>query len=123
MKGSDNSYGSALMVGVGLMAVGLVMGGIFFIGAITHSKSAIPVAAASGLFILVFVAGLVLTAVTLILGLRRTSAKGKPAYRYDNSKVIARYVVNGRGETIFDEFYVDVNDLKLRFNVRLEVPG
>jgi hypothetical protein len=104
------------------MIGGLVIGGILFLAGVVRGGS-VGVIATAGFFVALFFVGLVIVIVALAMGLQAGKGSSKSVCRYDNVNVIARYVMNGLGETIFDESYIDPEDPKTRYFVRLAIPG
>lgn len=124
--GSDRTYSTLLIVGVGLMVGSGILGAMMLFAALAQGSSkstGIPILATAGFFILLFLIGLGLVVFTLAVGLRKASGSSKTITRYENTKVIARYAINSTGETLFDESYILPDDPNVKLYVRLEVPG
>jgi len=125
MKGKDKAYGNALFWGAALAIGGFFGSGLFLILCAFPVGQTVRNAALylSGLSLIVFVIGLIFLLFTLLAGLRRTNGRPRSVLQYNDSKIIARYAVNGHGETLFDEYYMDVEDPKLKFYVRIQLPN
>lgn len=111
-----------------LVGLGLFIGGGFFatmclMGAIGGGGAGMFAMAGVGFVAVLAGIGLLITAI--VMGLRQNKKLGnaKDAVSVANSKVIARYVTNSAGETIFDLSFVDWGDPKTKLLVRLEAPG
>lgn len=108
-----------LFAGLALMIGGLVLAGlsVFVLPALGAMGIALM-----GLFGVAFVVGLIITGTVLVAGIRKNSSSRAPVV-YRGVKVIARYAIDWRGQTLFDEAYMDPEDTKLKYYVRLQIPG
>ncbi len=125
MRGKDKAYGAVLYWGFVLAGGGFLIAGAFVFASLLPFPNGVKGAlmGLAGVALIAFVVGLVILISTLLLGLGRTDNHQRKVFRYDNTRVIARYAVTGIGETIFDEMYIDPDDNKVKYYVRLQLPN
>jgi hypothetical protein len=113
-----------MLWGVGLLIGGLVLGAIFmFVGSIMPGDVRTIIFALAGLCSLAAIVGIILCGITLLSGLNVATPKARNVVIHSDAKVIARYAIDGQGQSTFDEEYLDFDDPKLKFYVRLELHG
>lgn len=122
LKTKDKAYGNVMFWGAALAIGGFIGAGILLTLGFLPFPQIIKTGAMglAGVALLAFVAGLLLLLFTLLAGLGKINNRGKRVFQHNDVKVIARYSINGIGETIFDERYMDFEDPKIKFYVRLQ---
>ncbi len=125
LKAKDKAYGNVMFWGAALAFGGFIGAGLFLILGFLPFPQIMKSGAMglAGLALLAFVAGLLLLLFALLAGLGKINNLGKKVFKHDGVKVIARYAINSIGETIFDERYMNFEDEKLKFYVRLQLPN
>jgi hypothetical protein len=125
LKSKDNAYGNLLYWGAVLAIGGFVCAALFMVAAVFPFPGGIKtvIVVFADLSVVAFIVGLLMMLATLLAGLRRTSGRPKSALQYPDTRVVARYAINGHGETLFDETYIDMEDPGVKFYVRLKLPN